>query len=170
MGRAKKYETQTEAKDAQKKRIRESNDKTKTREKLFTKCATSQQKELIKTIKTVYIPMAKCEEMIQDILHDKSVKMMTDIMIEKGGPLIPESALPNDENTPLSDEPTNTPLSPPILPTDIPSDETNIITPKAKKAKAKPARKSSLDCEMLLEGIEKLFQKYLLPFEDIQDF
>jgi hypothetical protein len=156
MGRTKKYESEEEAKNAQKKRIKESNDKTKTREKLFTKYASTQQKELIKTIKSVYIPMAKCEEMIQDILNDKGVKMMTDIMTEKEGALISDSGLPNDDTTPQT--PPNTPT--------LDSNESN---PKP-KSKGKPkTRKRPQQPDSLLEDIEKLFQKYLTDIVLVDD-
>jgi hypothetical protein len=155
MGNIKKYDSQEEAKDAQKKQIEQSNNKTKLREKLFTKYASTQQKELIKTIKTVYIPMAKCEEMMSMIMCDPSIKMMTEIMIEKEKKLNPDSNITLDENTPLSDDTANVPTE----------------KPKSKRGKPKKAPKSPPPKnEALLEDIEKLFQKYLIPFEDGHDF
>jgi hypothetical protein len=41
---------------------------------------------------------------------------------------------------------------------------------KSRKPKSQPMPKSALNNDVLLDDIEKLFQKYLLPPEDIEEF
>jgi hypothetical protein len=139
----KKYQSTEEAKTAQKEKIRKSNESFKAKEKLFTKLAHPAQKHLIKSLKSILMTPEHAKEIEDLVLKNESIKQLT----QEG-----------DTTTSSNDED----MKGGTMITLKDDGVIDIVSVGAKKLKekAKPKQRKQ---DTLLEDIENLFQKYLIP-------